>query len=143
MSGSGSNRNHRREARTRAEAPEGFHSRASPQRVRRALALLTRTYHGCRQTGSKPRTRFVRWPDGNLPFYITSGYRNLINCPVARRALRTRQRQEFHVTIKSSRALRRACVSDHISRKELKHDRIKETIEHGAEAVISHGQFTL
>jgi len=34
-------------------------------------------------------------------------------------------------------------VSDHISRKELKHDKIKETIEHGAEAVISHGQFTL
>jgi hypothetical protein len=34
-------------------------------------------------------------------------------------------------------------VSDHISRKELKQDRIKETIEHGAEAVISHGQFTL
>src|SRR6266436_2509899 len=52
MSGSGSNRNHRREARTRAEAPEGFHSRASPQRVRRALALLTRTYHGGRQLGS-------------------------------------------------------------------------------------------
>src|SRR6266851_6294384 len=40
-------------------------------------------------------------------------------------------------------ALRRACVSDHISRKELKQDKIKETIEHGAEAVISHGQFTL
>jgi predicted negative regulator of RcsB-dependent stress response len=34
-------------------------------------------------------------------------------------------------------------LSDHISRKELKQDRIKETIEHGAEAVISHGQFTL
>ncbi len=34
-------------------------------------------------------------------------------------------------------------MSDHISRKELKQDRIKETIEHGAEAVISHGQFTL
>jgi predicted negative regulator of RcsB-dependent stress response len=34
-------------------------------------------------------------------------------------------------------------VSEHISRKELKHDKIKETIEHGAEAVISHGQFTL
>jgi predicted negative regulator of RcsB-dependent stress response len=34
-------------------------------------------------------------------------------------------------------------VSDHISRKELKQDKIKETIEHGAEAVISHGQFTL
>ena len=29
----------------------------------------------------------------------------------------------------------------HISRKELKHDKIKETLEHGAEAVISHGQF--
>ena len=34
-------------------------------------------------------------------------------------------------------------MSDHISRKELKQDKIKETIEHGAEAVISHGQFTL
>jgi len=34
-------------------------------------------------------------------------------------------------------------VSDHISRKELKQDKIKETIEHGAEAVISHAQFTL
>ena len=34
-------------------------------------------------------------------------------------------------------------MSEHISRKELKHDKIKETIEHGAEAVISHGQFTL
>jgi len=34
-------------------------------------------------------------------------------------------------------------VSDHISRKELKQDKIKETIEHGAEALISHGQFTL
>lgn len=29
----------------------------------------------------------------------------------------------------------------HISRKELKQDKIKETIEHGAEAVLSHGQF--
>jgi predicted negative regulator of RcsB-dependent stress response len=34
-------------------------------------------------------------------------------------------------------------VPDHISRKELKQDKIKETIEHGAEAVISHGQFTV
>lgn len=34
-------------------------------------------------------------------------------------------------------------MPDHISRKELKQDKIKETIEHGAEAVISHGQFTL
>ena len=32
-------------------------------------------------------------------------------------------------------------MSEHISRKELKHDKIKETIEHGAEAVFSHGQF--
>jgi predicted negative regulator of RcsB-dependent stress response len=34
-------------------------------------------------------------------------------------------------------------VTEHISRKELKQDKIKETIEHGAEAVISHGQFAL
>ncbi|HET8924175.1 MAG TPA: tetratricopeptide repeat protein [Candidatus Acidoferrum sp.] len=34
-------------------------------------------------------------------------------------------------------------MPEHISRKELKQDKIKETIEHGAEAVISHGQFTL
>jgi predicted negative regulator of RcsB-dependent stress response len=34
-------------------------------------------------------------------------------------------------------------VSEHLSRKELKQDKIKETFEHGAEAVISHGQFTL
>ena len=34
-------------------------------------------------------------------------------------------------------------MPDHISRKELKQDKIKETIEHGAEAVISHGQFAL
>lgn len=41
-----------------------------------------------------------------------------------------------------SRPLRRAGVADHhISRKELKQDKIKETIEHGAEAVLSHGQF--
>src|SRR5215831_19518005 len=40
-----------------------------------------------------------------------------------------------------SKPSRRARVPDHISRKELKHDKIKETIEHGAEAVISHGQF--
>lgn len=32
-------------------------------------------------------------------------------------------------------------MSEHISRKELKQDKIKETIEHGAEAVFSHGQF--
>ncbi|HWY08114.1 MAG TPA: hypothetical protein VNY24_14735, partial [Candidatus Acidoferrales bacterium] len=29
-------------------------------------------------------------------------------------------------------------MSEHISRKELKHDRVRETIEHGAEAVFSH-----
>src|SRR5260370_6727162 len=56
---------------------------------------------------------------------------------------RIRQRSGSCVTIINSRPLRRAFVSDHISRKELKHDKIKETIEHGAEAVISHGQFTL
>ena len=40
-----------------------------------------------------------------------------------------------------SKSLRRTGVPEHISRKELKQDKIKETIEHGAEAVISHGQF--
>ncbi len=50
--GSTSKRNHCREARKRAEEPEGFLSRASPKRVRRAFALLTRTYHGCRQSGN-------------------------------------------------------------------------------------------
>jgi predicted negative regulator of RcsB-dependent stress response len=39
--------------------------------------------------------------------------------------------------------MRRIAVTEHISRKELKQDRIKETFEHGAEAVLSHGQFTL
>jgi predicted negative regulator of RcsB-dependent stress response len=34
-------------------------------------------------------------------------------------------------------------VPDHISRKELKQDKIKETLEHGAEAVYSHSQLTL
>jgi len=32
-------------------------------------------------------------------------------------------------------------VSDHLTRKELKQDKIRETFEHGAEAVISHKQF--
>lgn len=34
-------------------------------------------------------------------------------------------------------------MTDHISRKELKQDKIKETFEHGAEAVLSHGQITI
>ena len=34
-------------------------------------------------------------------------------------------------------------MSEHISRKELKQDKIKETFEHGAEAVLSHGQITI
>jgi predicted negative regulator of RcsB-dependent stress response len=29
-------------------------------------------------------------------------------------------------------------VSEHISRKELKHDKVRETFEHGAEAILSH-----
>jgi predicted negative regulator of RcsB-dependent stress response len=33
-------------------------------------------------------------------------------------------------------------VTDHISRRELKQDKIKETLEHGAEAVYSHGRMT-
>jgi len=31
---------------------------APPERVRKAFALLTRTYHGCRQTESWPETAF-------------------------------------------------------------------------------------
>ena len=34
-------------------------------------------------------------------------------------------------------------MTEHLSRKELKQDKIKETIEHGAEAVFSHSQITL
>jgi hypothetical protein len=34
-------------------------------------------------------------------------------------------------------------VTEHISRKELKQDKIKETLEQGAEAVFSHSQLTL
>jgi predicted negative regulator of RcsB-dependent stress response len=33
-------------------------------------------------------------------------------------------------------------VTEHISRKELKQDKIKETLEHGAQAVYSHSQLT-
>src|SRR5215470_17261376 len=33
-------------------------------------------------------------------------------------------------------------VAEHISRKELKHDKIRESFEHGAEAVYSHGRLT-
>src|SRR5215472_1852566 len=56
MSGSGSSRNHCREARTRAEEPERVCTRAPPKRVGRAFALLTQTYHGGRQTGSNPES---------------------------------------------------------------------------------------
>jgi predicted negative regulator of RcsB-dependent stress response len=41
-------------------------------------------------------------------------------------------------TIGVSNSCRRALVSEHISRKELKHDKVRETFEHGAEAVLSH-----
>jgi predicted negative regulator of RcsB-dependent stress response len=34
-------------------------------------------------------------------------------------------------------------LTEHLSRKELKQDKIKETLEHGAEAVFSHSQITL
>src|SRR5258705_13281905 len=58
-------------------------------------------------------------------------------------SVRTRRPSLSCVTITVSRPLEESVVSEHISRKELKQDKIKETIEHGAEAVISHGQFTL
>jgi predicted negative regulator of RcsB-dependent stress response len=40
--------------------------------------------------------------------------------------------------MEDSKSSRRVLVSEHISRKELKHDRVRESIEHGAEAVLSH-----
>src|SRR5258705_13187197 len=58
-------------------------------------------------------------------------------------SVRTRRPSLSCVTITVSRPLEESVVSEHISRKELKQDKIKETIEHGAEAVISHGLFTL
>lgn len=42
------------------------------------------------------------------------------------------------VSIKDSILCRRARVTDHISRRELKQDKVRETFEHGAEAVLSH-----
>src|SRR5712664_21735 len=66
MSGSQSKRNHRREARTRAEAPKSFMHALLPKRVGRAFALLTRTYHGCRLHGSNGAVGFTGitsvWP---------------------------------------------------------------------------------
>lgn len=43
-----------------------------------------------------------------------------------------------YARIEDSKSGRRGLVSEHISRKELKHDRVRESIEHGAEAVLSH-----
>src|SRR4051812_50039568 len=43
----------------------------------------------------------------------------------------------------ASRSIRSAYVAEHISRKELKTDKIHDAIEHGAEAVYSHKQVTL
>src|SRR5690348_691019 len=54
---------------------------------------------------------------------------------------RIRVRVQSCVTMAYSKPFRRDGVPEHISRKELKQDKIKETIEHGAEAVLSHGQF--
>src|SRR5947207_1537231 len=36
--------------------------------------------------------------------------------------------------------VRRTCVPDRLSRKELKQDKFRESLEHGAEAVYSHSQ---
>jgi hypothetical protein len=55
-SGSIRNRSHGREAHTRGEGSKRIYTRAPPQRVRRAFALLTKTYHGSRVTGNLPST---------------------------------------------------------------------------------------
>jgi predicted negative regulator of RcsB-dependent stress response len=49
-----------------------------------------------------------------------------------------RRRAVSCATMGVSNSRRRALVSEHISRKELKHDKVRETFEHGAEAVLSH-----
>src|SRR6266702_1053751 len=66
MSGSASSRNHRREARTRAEELWRVLLRAPPERVRRAFALLTRTYHGGRQLLVRPGKllKMIVWRGG-------------------------------------------------------------------------------
>lgn len=46
-------------------------------------------------------------------------------------------------TIGVPKSSRRFGLTEHISRKELKHDKIRESIEHGAEAVYSHSRFTV
>jgi hypothetical protein len=46
-------------------------------------------------------------------------------------------------TIAASKPGRRLALSDHISRKELKQDKIHDAIEHSAEAFYLHKQFTL
>jgi predicted negative regulator of RcsB-dependent stress response len=48
-----------------------------------------------------------------------------------------------YATMEVPKSCRREPLSDHLSRKELKQDKIKETLEHGAEAVFSHSQLTL
>ena len=54
MSGSAYRKNDRREAQPRAEELEKTFVRAPPERVTTTLALLTKTYHGCRLRGSNP-----------------------------------------------------------------------------------------
>src|SRR6266852_2497799 len=59
MSGSQSKRNHRREARTRAEAPKNFMHALLRSASGELLPLLTRTYHGGRLPGSNGAVGFT------------------------------------------------------------------------------------
>src|SRR2546425_5479253 len=78
---------------------------------------------------------------GKRQSFFSDGRVNLYHASAAQVA--ALRRAGSCVRIIPSKLDGRARVSEHISRKELKQDKIKETIEHGAEAVISHGQFTL
>jgi hypothetical protein len=51
---------------------------------------------------------------------------------------RLRERGGTCASMEDSSIRRRNDVSEHISRKELKQDKVRETFEHGAEAVLSH-----
>ena len=71
MSGSTTSRNHGREATRRAEELKRICTRAPPKRVRRALALLTKTYHGSRLT---VQVRSSTDMDGFLVYQVSSRF---------------------------------------------------------------------
>jgi hypothetical protein len=66
-------RNHGREDNTRGEESERICTRAPPKRVGRALALLTKTYHG-RVIGNWPTAKQGQRRCLRACYCFTSGY---------------------------------------------------------------------